>query len=222
MSDLPQLTGPSSGPAGGRTPRHLILLLHGVGADGNDLIGLAPYFARVLPDAKFVSPNAPFPYDMAPMGYQWFSLQERTEEAMLDGARMAWPILDRFIDEQMAALGLGPADTALVGFSQGTMMSLFAGLRRDRPVAGILGYSGRLVGAGILADEISVRPPVTLINGDQDELIPASVQPAAVNALKDAGIEVEGHIRPGLGHSIDPVGIELGCEFLARVFADHG
>ncbi|MDE0537302.1 MAG: phospholipase [Rhodospirillales bacterium] len=222
MSDLPQLTGPSSGPAGGRTPRHLILLLHGVGADGNDLIGLAPYFARVLPDAKFVSPNAPFPYDMAPMGYQWFSLQERTEEAMLDGARMARPILDRFIDEQMAALGLGPADTALVGFSQGTMMSLFAGLRRDQPVAGILGYSGRLVGADILADEISVRPPVTLINGDQDELIPASVQPAAVNALKDAGIEVEGHIRPGLGHSIDPVGIELGCEFLARVFADHG
>ena len=222
MSDLPQLTGPSSGPAGSRTPRQLVLLLHGVGADGNDLIGLAPYFARVLPDAKFVSPNAPFPYDMAPMGYQWFSLQERTEEAMLDGARMARPILDRFVDEQMAAHGLGPADTALVGFSQGTMMSLFTGLRRDQPVAGILGYSGRLVGADILADEISVRPPVTLINGDQDELIPASVQPAAVNALKDVGVEVDGHIRPGLGHSIDPVGIELGCEFLARVFADHG
>ncbi len=219
MSDLPQLTGPSSGPAGGRTPRQLVLLLHGLGADGNDLIGLAPYFARVLPDAKFVSPNAPFPCDMAPMGYQWFSLQERTEEATLEGARTARPILDKFIDEQMAALGLGPADTALVGFSQGTMMSLFAGLRRDQPVAGILGYSGRLVGAGILADEISVKPPVTLINGDQDELIPASVQPAAVNALKDLGIEVEGHIRPGLGHSIDPVGIELGCEFLAKVFA---
>ena len=214
MSDLPQLTGPTSGPAGGRTPRQLVLLLHVLGADGNDLIGLAPYFARVLPDAKFVSPC-----DMAPMGYQWFSLQDRTDEAVLQGARMARPILDRFIDEQMAALGLGPADTALVGFSQGTMMSLFAGLRRDQPVAGILGYSGRLVGAGILADEISVKPPVTLINGDQDELIPASVQPAAVNALKDLGIEVEGHIRPGLGHSIDPVGIELGCEFLARVFA---
>ena len=219
MSDLPQLNGPSSGPAGGRTPRQLVLLLHGLGADGNDLIGLAPYFARVLPDAKFVSPNAPFPCDMAPMGYQWFSLQERTEEVMLEGARMARPILDRFIDGQMAALGLGPADTALVGFSQGTMMSLFAGLRRDHPVAGILGFSGRLVGADILADEISVKPPVTLINGDQDEMIPASVQPAAVNALKDAGVEVEGHIRPGLGHSIDPVGIELGCEFLARVFA---
>ncbi len=219
MSDLPQLTGPSSGPVGGGTPRQLVLLLHGLGADGNDLIGLAPYFTRVLPDAKFVSPNAPFPCDMAPMGYQWFSLQERTEEEILNGARMARPILDRFIDEQMAAYGLGPADTALVGFSQGTMMSLFAGLRRDRPVAGILGYSGRLVGADILADEITVRPPVTLINGDQDELIPASVQPAAVNALKDAGVEVDGHIRPGLGHSIDPVGIELGCEFLARVFA---
>ena len=219
MSDLPQLTGPSSGPVGGGAPRQLVLLLHGLGADGNDLIGLAPYFTRVLPDAKFVSPNAPFPCDMAPMGYQWFSLHERSEETILEGARMARPILDRFIDEQMAAHGLGPADTALVGFSQGTMMSLFAGLRRDQPVAGILGYSGRLVGADILADEITVRPPVTLINGDQDELIPASVQPAAVNALKDAGIEVDGHIRPGLGHSIDPVGIELGCEFLARVFA---
>lgn len=218
MNDVPTLSGPEFGPAAGGDAEQLVIFCHGLGADGNDLIGLAPYFARVLPEAKFVSPNAPLPCDMAPMGYQWFSLQERTEEAMLAGARQARPILDAYIDQQLAAHGLTEDKVALIGFSQGTMMSVFTAPRRAKPVAGIIGYSGRLIGAETLADEISCTPPMVMINGDQDELVPAQVQPAAVEALRASGVSVEGHIRPGLGHSIDEEGIKIGMEFLANIF----
>jgi len=115
------LNGPSHPPAAGGKPRRLVLLLHGLGADGNDLIGLAPYWARLLPEAEFLSPNAPFPCDMAPYGYQWYSVQDRSPEAQLAGVRAAAPILDGFIDEALAERGLGPEDLALVGFSQGTV-----------------------------------------------------------------------------------------------------
>src|ERR1700760_4311120 len=139
------LSGPSRPPASGGPAKQLVILLHGLGADGNDLIGLAPYWAPLLPDAEFVSPNAPFPCDMAPYGYQWFSAQDRSPAAVLAGVRAAAPMLDTFIDESLAERGLGDADRALVGFSKGTMMSLFAGLRRAQPTAGILGFSGRLL-----------------------------------------------------------------------------
>src|SRR5467141_2296170 len=144
---MPALSGPSRPPASGGRPSRLVILLHGLGADGNDLIGLVPYWAPLLPTAEFVSPNAPFPCDMAPYGYQWFSFQDRTQEAVLAGVRAAAPVLDAFIDDALAARGLVDGDAALVGFSQGTMMSLHVGLRRAHPVAGILGYSGRLIGA---------------------------------------------------------------------------
>ncbi len=218
MPDLPELDGPEFGPASEGGIKQLVILCHGLGADGNDLIGLAPYFARTLPDAKFISPNAPFACDMAPFGYQWFSLQERTEEAMLAGARMARPILDKFIDDQLAKHNLTEDKLALIGFSQGTMMSVFTTPRREKPVAGVIGYSGRLIGAETLADEVKSTPPMVLINGDQDELVPGEVQPIAVKALTDAGIDVQGHMRPGLDHSIDEVGIQIGMEFLARIF----
>ncbi|NQV56942.1 MAG: dienelactone hydrolase family protein [Rhodospirillales bacterium] len=218
MNDIPEITGPALGPADGSVPRQLVIFLHGYGADGNDLIGLAPYFAEILPRAHFISPNAPFPCEAGPFGYQWFALTERTEEEMLSGARMAEPIINNFIDGQLAAHGLSDGQLALIGFSQGTMMSLFAGLRRRGQMAGILGYSGRLVGRDVLDAEISSRPPVVLINGDQDPLIPPSQQPEAMEALKSAGVPVEGHIRPGLGHSIDEAGIEIGRVFLSKIF----
>src|SRR5450432_3837749 len=151
---LPTLSGPTHPPSSGGRPRQLVILLHGLGADGNDLIGLAPVLARVLPDAEFVAPNAPFPCDMAPSGYQWFSMQASSPSMILGGVRAAAPMLDAFIDEALAARGLGEKDLALVGFSQGTIMALYVGLRRAHPVAGILGYSGALVGADVLAQEI--------------------------------------------------------------------
>ena len=136
---MPALSGPSRPPASGGRPSRLVILLHGLGADGNDLIGLAPYWAPQLPTAEFVAPNAPFPCDMAPYGYQWFSAQDRSPAAVLAGVRAAAPLLDDFIDDALAERALDDGDLALVGFSQGTMMSLFVGLRRAKPAAGIVG-----------------------------------------------------------------------------------
>jgi phospholipase/carboxylesterase len=218
MNQIPNLDGPEFGPASGGAAEQLIIFVHGYGADGNDLIGLAPHFADLLPNARFVSPDAPFPCEAGPSGYQWFRLAERTESEMLAGARTAQPILDQFIEAELAASGLDDRQLALIGFSQGTMISLFTGLRRERAMAGILGYSGRLVGADALAAEISARPPIVLVNGDADELIPAEQQPKALAALESSDVPAEGHIRPGLGHSIDEAGLEIGRQFLARIF----
>ena len=217
-NDLPTLSGPEFGPASGGNPKQLIILCHGLGADGNDLIGLAPHFAKVLPNAMFVSPNAPFQCDMSPFGYQWFSLQERTEEAMLAGAQKAQPILDAFIDQQLAKYKLTERNLALVGFSQGTMVSIFTVPRRKIPVAGVVAYSGRLIGKDLMAQEICCTPPMVMINGDQDELVPVTLQPAAVDTLRALGVKIEGHIRPGLGHSIDDVGIKIAQDFLSALF----
>ncbi|MEE2761603.1 MAG: phospholipase [Pseudomonadota bacterium] len=218
MNNIPDLDGPEFGPATGGAPEQLVIFLHGYGADGNDLIGLAHHFADLMPGAKFVAPNAPHRCEGAMFGYQWFPLAERTEQEMLAGARHAQPVIDMFIDHRLRVTNLREKNLALIGFSQGTMVSLFNGLRREGQMAGILGYSGRLVGAEVLAAEIRVRPPVVLINGDGDELIPGNEQPKAVAALEGVGVPVVGHIRPGLGHSIDEVGVEIGRQFLACIF----
>jgi len=214
---LPRLTGPGHKPASGGATRQLVVLLHGLGADGNDLIGLAPYWAPLLPDAEFISPDAPYPCDMAPYGRQWFSLQERTPATILAGVRAAAPILDGFLDAALAERGLDPSKLALVGFSQGTMMSLYVGLRRAQPLAGIVGYSGALVGAELLPHEIRSRPPVLLIHGDADQVVPPQAHPLAVQALTAAGVAVEELLCPGLGHGIDEAGLRRGGEFLRRV-----
>ena len=218
MSTSPTLNGPSLPPTDGAAPEQLIILLHGVGADGNDLIGLAPYFQQVLPRALFVSPDAPFPYDMAPFGRQWFSLQERTPEAFDAGTQTVAPILNDFIDGLLAETGIKEEHTALIGFSQGTMMSLHVGPRRERQLAGILGYSGALANPTKLADEVRSHPPVTLIHGDSDEVLPVSSLPKAVEGLEAADVPVTSHVRPGLGHGIDEEGIKLGVAFMESLF----
>ena len=213
----PQLSGPSTGPASGGAPKQVVILAHGLGANGDDLIGLAPYYAQALPDALFISPNAPFACDMGGFGYQWFSYQDRAPGPVLAGVRAAAPILDAFIDSVLSETGLPDDKLALVGFSQGTMMSLFVSLRRAKPIAGIVGYSGRLIAPETLAAEIKSRPPVVLVHGDRDDVVPVSVLPEAVSTLKATGVPVESYVRPGLPHSIDAEGIEIGAEFLARV-----
>jgi phospholipase/carboxylesterase len=218
MALLPDLSGPTNKPASGGKPRQLVVLLHGVGADGNDLIGLAPYWAPLLPDAEFVSPDGPFPCDMAPFGRQWFSLQDRSPAAILAGVRATAPILDAFLDAALAARGLEDRQLALVGFSQGTMMSLYVGLRRAGAPAGIVGYSGALVGADSLPGEIRSRPKVLLIHGDADEVVPVRALAIATNGLKAAGVPVETLTRPGLGHGIDEEGLTRGGQFLHQAF----
>ena len=218
MSDLPQLSGPQLPPANGGDATQIVVFLHGVGANGDDLIGLAPLFQQVAPGALFVSPNAPFPYDMAPMGYQWFSLGDFASETRLAGAQATAPILDAYLDGLLAEHGLDESNMALVGFSQGTMMSLHVGLRRQKALAAIVGYSGMLVGASLLEEEIKSRPPVLLVHGQEDPLLPIDSLAHARTNLDGVGIDVEAHVRPGLGHGIDEAGVRLGMDFLVRAF----
>ena len=215
MTGLMELDGPRQGAAPG-SAKTLVVLLHGLGADGNDLIALAPIIGQSLPEAAFVSPHAPFPCDMAPFGRQWFSLQDRTPSALLGGARMAAPILSSFLDAELERHGLTDDRLALVGFSQGTMMALHVALRRNAPAAALLGYSGALIGAETLAGEITSRPPVLLVHGEVDEVVPADALPASAAALEANAVPVETESRPGLGHGIDDAGLARGLAFLAR------
>ncbi len=216
---LMALSGPSRPPVAGGKPTRLVILLHGLGADGNDLIGLQQYWGRLVPEAEFGSPNAPFPCDMAPYGYQWFSVQDRSPPSVLAGVRAAAPSLDAFIDEELQKRGLDEGDAALVGFSQGTMMSLFVGLRRARPLAGILGYSGRLIAAHLLPEELRSRPPVLLVHGTEDPLVPFQSMADAETALQAAGVPVETLACVGVEHSIDQQGLVRGGQFLRQVLS---
>ncbi|MBX2834353.1 MAG: dienelactone hydrolase family protein [Micavibrio sp.] len=197
------------------SPKNLVILLHGLGSNGRDLISLAPMWAKNMPDTVFVSPDAPFACDMVPPGYpdsfQWFSLQVRDPILILQGVQTATPILSTYIKEQMEKYGVSADKTALVGFSQGTMMSLYAGMRFDQKLAGILGYSGALVG-----DVGNVQIPVHLVHGEADDVVPFDEYTRARKALEDAGVKVSGHGVAGLPHSIDPSGIESGAEFLRK------
>ena len=215
------LEGPAIDAASGAA-KSLVILLHGYGADGNDLIGLAQPLAGVLPDTAFVSPNAPEPCAAAPMGRQWFPIpyiDGSSEAAMMEGLGRAKAALNDFIDAQMAETGLSADRVALVGFSQGTMMSLEVGLRREAQLAGIVGFSGRLLRAESLGDEIKSKPPVLLVHGDADQVVPPQSLPDAKLGLEGAGVAVETLLRPGLGHGIDPQGLGAAAEFLKRVLA---
>lgn len=203
-------------PKSGGAPKQVVLLLHGLGSDGRDLIGLAPEFAKVLPDAVFVSPDAPFRCDMAPMGYQWFSLQSWGYDSMLNGIRTAAPILRKFMDEQLKKYKLPASKLALAGFSQGSMMSLYTGPRYPDAIAGVLGYSGALVGAESPA-EIKHKVPVCLIHGEADMVVPVTAYHFARQQLENLGFPVSGHTTPFLPHGIDGGGISAGAAFLQEV-----
>jgi len=153
------LDGPRVGPSAGGSPRQVVILCHGYGADGYDLIDLAPAWAKTLPHAAFAAPNAPFPCEMAPMGRQWFGLADRSPERLEAGVRAAAALLDAFIDAECERLGLPASACALMGFSQGAMTALFAGLRRRTAPRAILAYSGSLIARDRLASEIVSRPP---------------------------------------------------------------
>ncbi len=207
------LSGPMILPASGEKPTKLVVFLHGYGADGNDLIGLAPHFAQVLPSAAFISPNAPQPCDLNPMGRQWFPLQTISPEELDVGAAAARQEVDRFLDAALAQFQLEDSDLILVGFSQGTMMSLEAALRRTAPVAGVVGFSGALAGEDRLAAEIKSKPSILLIHGTTDPVVPFEAMGRAEAALKAQSVPVQTLARSGLQHGIDQEGLMAAVAF---------
>ncbi len=220
MSDPQTLDGPVVRPASGADPRLLVIFLHGYGSNGQDLIGLAPYWRAALPNTLFISPNAPQPCPGAPGGYQWWPLTSLTPQARAEGVRQSAGVLNAFIDAQMARYGLTDDKVALVGFSQGTMMALHVGPRRKKALAGIVGYSGMLADPQALAAEVVTKPPVLLVHGDVDGVLPVASLHDADTALGALGFSVSSHVSRGLAHSIDADGLKLGETFLTGVFKD--
>ncbi|MGB5868611.1 MAG: alpha/beta fold hydrolase [Albidovulum sp.] len=197
--------------------RSLVVFLHGYGADGADLLGLADPLAPHLPDTRFVAPDAPEACAGSPMGRQWFPIpwiDGSSEAAAAEGLARATIDLNAFLDQQLAATGLGPERLAIVGFSQGTMMALHVAPRRAQPIAGIVAFSGRLLQREALAAEAISKPPVLLIHGDADEVVPFADMGLAGRALTDAGFETYGHVSKGTGHGIAPDGLSVALQFL--------
>ena len=207
----------------------LVVFLHGYGADGNDLIEIGYQWRSLLPTAAFVSPHAPELCAASPMGRQWFALSSQSAsdragaEARWNGAVKARAAIDDFLDAELNRLGLDDSRLALVGFSQGAMMAMHVGLRRRMAPAAIVGYSGMLIGADRLSearalDARGAPPPILLIHGDQDPLIPVDAMFAAAQALGGADVPTEWHLSAGVGHGIDGGGLHHGGLFLARAF----
>jgi phospholipase/carboxylesterase len=219
-----ELDGPRLNPRSGNA-RQLVVFLHGYGADGNDLIEIGRAWQQYLPQAAFVSPHAPEPCGQAPVGRQWFALTFRDPDERWVGVNKAAPLVQHFLDAELDRHKLPPSALALVGFSQGTMMALHVGLRRAVAPAAIVGYSGILVvpperEIESFAAGIKSRPPVLLVHGDRDELIPVQALFQATQGLAGLGLSAEWHLSPGIGHGIDAEGLRHGGEFLARRFAN--
>ena len=211
----PLLDGPRAAAKSGTT-RQIVVFLHGYGADGKDLIDLGRQWAAWLPDAAFVAPNAPEPCAMSPMGRQWFALTNRAPEERWTGVNAAAPLLDAFLDAELVRHNLPPGKLALVGFSQGTMMALHVGLRRNQQLACLVGFSGLLAGPEHLPAVPQLHTPVLLAHGDQDQVIPVDAMFMAADALAKAGSAAQWHLSTGVGHGIDAGSLRHGGLFLAK------
>ncbi|PIE10351.1 MAG: phospholipase [Rhodobacterales bacterium] len=195
-----------------------VIFLHGYGANGADLMGLAEPMGEHLPDTMFFAPDAPETCAASPFGFQWFPipwLDGSSEEAAREGMERAVEDLNAYLDGIMVDEDLLPEQVAVVGFSQGTMMALHVLPRREDPVAALVAFSGRLLEPELLAEEVICRPPVLLIHGDADEVVPVQSLPQAAEALQEAGwSEVYAHIMKGTGHGIAPDGLSVALAFL--------
>ena len=222
MPSLPVLDGPTLAPSSGGKPKQLVILLHGYGSNGNDLIALAPYWHQALPDALFLAPNGPERVPGLAAGYQWWDLERRDRASRAAGVARAAPVLDAYIDQQLERYGLTEDKLVLVGFSQGTMMALHVGPRRKRAVAGIVGYSGMLAETESLSRDPHTRPPVLLTHGSADDVISIASFHEARSELERLGFDVATHVSDGLGHSVDLAGLDLGRDFVRRVLVEGG
>ena len=212
---MPILNGPSRGPHAGGAPDSLGILLHGLGADGNDLIGLTMALGPRFPHMAFHAPDAPHPYVEAGFGLRWFPLEPL--DARQEGLREAGRIVETYVGELLDEYGLTPDRCVLIGFSQGCMTSLYVVPRMERQIAGVVGLSGALLFPEWLADEVRQKPPILLVHGDQDTVLPPETMASAGQTLAGLGFPVEAYLLPGLGHSIDMRGLEIAERFIERV-----
>lgn len=201
------------------TADSIVVFLHGYGADGKDLLSLGDALAQFLPNTTFVAPDAPEACAVNPGGFQWFPIpwiDGSSEEAAMQGMASAVDDLNAFLDQLLESEGLTPDRMILVGFSQGTMMSLHVAPRRAEELGGVVGFSGRLMEPELLEDEVVSRPGILLIHGDQDDVVPPQSLPEAANALTAAGFDVYAHVMKGTGHGISPDGLSVAMAFIRK------
>ncbi|MCC5618946.1 prolyl oligopeptidase family serine peptidase [Nostoc sp. CHAB 5836] len=211
-----RLDGPKVG-FDGDDPAYLVVLLHSYGNNGDDMISLAQIFANILPSTIFHCPTAPARCDDYPDYHQWFRISGDDQNAITADLRSTSRTLDEFLDNMMNRYGLDEAHTVLVGFSQGAAMALHAGLRRAKPLAGIISFSGALEMPDALAAEIKSRPEVLLIHGDSDQVIPVEQALRAAYFLRASGVEVDLHIAKDVDHQVAPTGVSIAWRFLYKV-----
>ena len=218
---MTKLSGPMLPPASGGDPKQVVVLLHGYGSDGADLIGLAPYWQNVLPDALFVSPNAPEQCRQLASGFQWFDVSfegDRLASRQM-GVVNARPVLVDFLNDLWTQTGIGPEQTILAGFSQGAMMALHVGLSLPQRLMGIIAFSGAFLPPEGFGTDALARPPVCLVHGDKDEVVDPELSADAEVALRLAGFDVSYHVSEDVGHGIAPDGLAFATEFIARIAA---
>lgn len=213
------LDGPRLAPLSNSKPDALVVLVHGYGSNGADLISLAAMMQPSLPGAAFVAPNAPSQMSGMAAAHQWWPIESFSMAERSAGAQAAAPALDAFLTEELINAGLPSDRLLLIGFSQGTMMALHVGLRRPASIGGIIGISGMLVAPEQLKSEIQSKPPVLLIHGTQDDVVPFRSMELASSALADVGVPVETHVSPGVSHSVAADGLNAATEFARRILA---
>jgi len=215
-----ELFGPKLEPANGNPANKMVILLHGYGSDGNDLIGLGEFWAQGFPDVAFLAPNAPHPCSVNPMGHEWFHLDlERAGTDYEAGAEEAYPGIRDYVLARTEEAGLKLSDVVLAGFSQGAMMAIYTGLRFEEPLAGIVAFSGKLIGEDTLAEEIESKCPVCLIHGEDDDVVPVAGSIEAKEALENMWIETSLKVSQKTGHSIAMDGLQFATGFMSHVFA---
>jgi phospholipase/carboxylesterase len=220
---FPKLSGPMLAPLSGGAPKQLVVLLHGYGSNGDDLIGLAPAWQPILPDALFLSPNAHEPVPGYPSGYQWFApaMSGDRVAARQSGLAAAAPVLVEFLTQLWAQTGLSAKDTILSGFSQGAMMALHTGLSLPEPLMGIIAFSGSFSPAANFGAPDLPKPPVCIVHGDMDQVVEPAASAAANTALLAAGYDVHYHVSPGVGHGIAPDGLAFATDFIKTVMGQN-
>ena len=209
-----KLNGPMLAPRNGQPPRQLVVLLHGYGADGNDLIDLGRHWGGLFPEALFVAPNAPEVCAQNPMGFEWFPIGADRDPGWMQGIAIAAPVVNEFLEDIWTQTGLGPRDTVLAGFSQGAMLALTVGTALAEPLRAILSFSGAFIASEAFAAGLAAKPPVALMHGEDDTVLDAGFSRTAAAELQAAGFEVGLHLTPGLGHGISNEGLAFATSFV--------